>query len=200
MENNKNERETLRYYPVVGYNSPDFSAEAYISGEIRRINSYDYRGRWLVLFFYPGDFTFVCPTELGDLSSRYEEIKKAGAEVLGMSTDSVYVHKAWHDSSPMIKDIKFPLLSDQSGDISRDYGVYVDSEGIALRGTFIIDPDGILKSIEVNDKSVGRSSEELIRKIEACKFTYEHGDQACPANWRPNEETLKPGLDLVGKI
>ncbi len=200
MKNENQNLEQVFYYPIIGYNAPDFSAKALISNEIKKINSYDYRGRWLVLFFYPGDFTFVCPTELGDLADNYEDVKKIGAEIIGISTDSVYVHKAWSDSSEMIKKIKFPLLSDQSGDISRDYGVYVEDEGISLRGTFIIDPDGILRAIEVNDAAVGRNSQELIRKLEACKFTYEHGDQVCPANWKPQGETLKPGLDLVGKI
>lgn len=193
-------KENIAYYPVVSYNAPDFSAEAYINEKIKKINSYDYRGSWLILFFYPGDFTFVCPTELGDLAERYVEIKKIGAEILAISTDSVYVHKAWHDSSPLIQKINYPLLSDKNGEISRTYGVYLEEEGVAMRGTFIIDPDGILRSIEISDASVGRNGEELVRKLEACKFTYEHGDQVCPANWRPKEKTLKPGLDLVGKL
>jgi len=117
-----------------------------------------------------------------------------------LSTDSVYVHKAWHDFSPLVQKIKYPLLSDRNGEVSRDYGVYSEEDGIAMRGTFIIDPDGILRSMEVSDASVGRNSEELIRKLEACKFTYEHGDQVCPANWKPKGETLRPGLDLVGKL
>lgn len=198
MENDY--KENVAYYPIVGYNAPDFSVEAYLNGQIKKINSYDYRGSWLVVFFYPGDFTFVCPTELGDLAEKYSEIKKIGAEILAISTDSVYVHKAWHDFSPLIKKIEYPLLSDRNGEVSRTYGVYSDEDGIAMRGTFIIDPDGILRSMEVSDASVGRSSEELIRKLEACKFTYEHGDQVCPANWKPKGETLKPGLDLVGKL
>lgn len=193
-------KENVAYYPIVGYNAPDFSVEAYFNDQIRKINSYDYRGSWLVVFFYPGDFTFVCPTELGDLAEKYSEIKKIGAEILAISTDSVYVHKAWHDFSPLVQKIKYPLLSDHNGDVSRKYGVYLEEDGVAMRGTFIIDPDGILKAMEVTDASVGRSSEELIRKLEACKFTYENGDQVCPANWKPKGETLKPGLDLVGKI
>ncbi len=196
----KEYKENIAYYPIVGYNAPDFSVEAYLDGQIKKINSYDYRGSWLIIFFYPGDFTFVCPTELGDLAEKYPEIKKIGAEILAISTDSVYVHKAWHDFSPLVQKIKYPLLSDRNGEVSRDYGVYSEEDGIAMRGTFIIDPDGILRSMEVSDASVGRNSEELIRKLEACKFTYEHGDQVCPANWKPKGETLRPGLDLVGKL
>ena len=188
------------YTSLIGYNSPDFSGEAYIGNNIKKINSYDYRGSWLVLFFYPGDFTFVCPTELGDLADNYEAIKNLGAEILAISTDSVYVHKAWFDSSPMIKKIKYPLLSDRSGAISRSYGVYLEEEGTALRGTFIVDPEGIIRSMEVSDTSVGRSSAELIRKLEASIFTRKNSDQVCPANWSSQEKAIKPGLDLVGKI
>lgn len=190
----------LNYYPIVGQEAPDFSAEAYHDKKIKKINSYDYRNSWLVLFFYPGDFTFVCPTELSDLAEKYKEIKEIGAEILAISTDSVYVHKAWHDFSPSISSIEYPILSDKSGDISRDYMVYDEEAGVSMRGTFIIDPDGILRSVEISDASVGRSGDELIRKLKASKFTYENGDQVCPANWQPDGKTLKPVLDLVGKI
>ncbi|MDH4035632.1 MAG: redoxin domain-containing protein [candidate division Zixibacteria bacterium] len=165
-----------------------------------RVNLNDHRGKWVVLFFYPADFTFVCPTELGDLADKYETFQELGAEILVASTDTVFVHKAWHDSSETIGKIKFPMLADPTGRLSREYGVMIEEDGLALRGTFIIDPDGIVKSYEVNDNSIGRSSDELIRKLQAAKFVREHGGEVCPMNWKPGAETLKPGLDLVGKL
>ncbi len=178
----------------------DFKVEAYYQGEIKEINSADYREKWLVLFFYPADFTFVCPTELGELADHYEELQKMGVEVVSASTDTVYAHKAWHDQSETIKKIKFPMLADPTGNLSRQFGVYMEKDGLALRGTFIIDPEGVLKAYEVHDPSIGRSVKELIRKIKAAQFVAEHGDQVCPASWEPGEETLKPGMELVGKI
>jgi NADH-dependent peroxiredoxin subunit C len=180
--------------------APDFSAKAFQNEEIATLKLSDLRGKWVVLFFYPGDFTFVCPTELGELAEKYEKIKGLGAEVVSVSTDSPYVHKAWHDTSDTIKQIKYPMLSDQTGKIARDYGVYIEAEGVALRGTFLIDPDGVLKACEVHDNSIGRNSAEVIRRIQAAKFVREHKGQVCPMNWNPGEKTLKPGLDLVGKI
>lgn len=180
--------------------APEFDLEAYHGDDIVRVNLNDYRGKWVVLFFYPADFTFVCPTELGDLADNYDTFKELGAEILVASTDTVYCHKAWHDSSKTIGKIKFPMLADPTGKLSRDYGVMIEEEGLALRGTFIIDPEGVVKSYEVNDNSIGRSSVELIRKLQAAKFVAEHGGEVCPMNWKPGEKTLKPGLDLVGKI
>ncbi|MFH0817806.1 MAG: peroxiredoxin, partial [Candidatus Micrarchaeota archaeon] len=153
--------------------------------ETKAIQLSDYRGKWVVLFFYPGDFTFVCPTELGELAEKYERFQGLGAEVISVSTDSEYVHKAWHDQSETIKKIKYPMLSDKTGKISRDYGVYIEEEGVALRGTFLIDPDGILKAYEIHDNSIGRSSAELIRKLQAAKFVRDHKGQVCPMNWSP---------------
>jgi len=178
----------------------DFELEAYYKDGIQMINSTDYRGKWLVLFFYPADFTFVCPTELEELADHYEEFKKLGVEVMSVSTDTVFVHKAWHDQSETIKKIQFPMLADPTGNLARQFGVYIEKEGLALRGTFIIDQDGVLKACEVHDNSIGRSVKELIRKIKAAQFVAKHGDQVCPASWEEGEETLKPGLDLVGKI
>lgn len=180
--------------------APKFSAEAYHNGEIKKINLDDYKGKWVVLFFYPADFTFICPTELGDLADKYEELKNMNVEVISVSTDTVFVHKAWSDDSPTIGKVKFPMLADPTGNVCRDYGTYIYEEGLSLRGTFIIDPDGVLKSFEINDNSIGRSSEELIRKIKAAQFVRENGGEVCPANWQPGKDTLKPGLDLVGKI
>lgn len=179
--------------------APKFSLEAYQDDEITKVSLDDYSGKWVLIVFYPADFTFICPTELGELADNYEEIKKLNAEVLVVSTDTVFVHKAWHDTSETIKRIKFPMLADPTGNMCRDYGVLIEEAGLALRGSFIIDPDGMLLSYEVNDNSIGRSSAELIRKLQAAQFVREHGE-VCPASWKPGGKTLKPGLDLVGKI
>ena len=180
--------------------APEFSAESFHNNDVVKVSLNDYKGKWVILFFYPADFTFVCPTELGDLADNYDAIKKEGAEILSISTDTYFVHKAWHDDSETIGKIKFPMVADPTGKISRDYGVYIEEAGLALRGTFIIDPDGILKAFEVHDNSIGRSTEELIRKLQAAKFVRENGGEVCPMNWKPGEKTLKPSLDLVGKL
>lgn len=179
---------------------PSMELEAYHGNEIKKLHLNDYRGKWLILFFYPADFTFVCPTELGEMADLYEEFKKADAEVLSVSTDTVFVHKAWHDESETIGKIAFPMVADPTGKLSRQMGVYIEDEGVALRGSFVIDPDGVLKAFEIHDNSVGRSAAELLRKLQAAKFVREHGGEVCPANWKPGGDTLKPGLDLVGKI
>ncbi|MFQ5453524.1 MAG: alkyl hydroperoxide reductase subunit C [Candidatus Zixiibacteriota bacterium] len=180
--------------------APEFNLDAYYQGEIKKVNLADYSGKWVVLFFYPADFTFVCPTELGDLADNYAELKKLNAEILVASTDTAFSHKAWHDTSETIKKIEFPMLADPTGKLSQDYGVMIEEAGLALRGTFIIDPDGIVKAYEINDNSIGRSTDELIRKLQAAQFVREHGGEVCPVNWKPGGKTLKPAIDLVGKI
>ncbi len=160
----------------------------------------DLKGKWGILFFYPKDFTFVCPTELEDMANHYEAFKKEGAEVVSVSTDTVQVHKAWHDASPAIKKIQFPMAADPTHHLSHLFGVHIEEEGVTLRGTFVIDPDQVLQLIEINPDGVGRNAKELLRKVQAAKFVREHGDQVCPAGWEPGDKTLKPGLDLVGKI
>lgn len=179
---------------------PDFELSAYHNGEIKKIKLSDYKGKWLVLIFYPADFTFICPTELEEAAELYDEFKRLDAEVLSVSTDTVYVHKAWHDTSPSIKKIKYPMLADPAGKLCREFGTYLEEEGISLRGSFIIDPDGVLKVAEINDNSLGRSTRELLRKLQAAKYVREHSGEVCPASWEPGKKTLKPGLDLVGKI
>ena len=180
--------------------APAFTAEAFVNDTVKKISLSDYKGKWVVLFFYPADFTFVCPTELGELADRYEELKKLGAEVISVSTDTPFVHKAWHDNSPTIKKITFPMLADPTGKVCRAYGTMIEDEGLSLRGTFFIDPDGVLKAYEVHDNSIGRSADELIRKIQAAQYVKEHGGEVCPMNWKPGAKTLKPGMELVGKI
>lgn len=184
----------------IGEKVEDFSAEAFQAEEIKKIKLSDYKGKWVILLFYPADFTFVCPTELEDAAELYDEFKKEGAEILSVSTDTAFVHKAWHDNSTAIKKIKYPMVADPTGKICREFGTYIDEEGVSLRGSFIIDPDGILKAMDVHDNSVGRNAHEILRKLQASKFVRENPGQVCPANWAPGGKTLKPGLDLVGKI
>ncbi|MEM5947401.1 redoxin domain-containing protein [Spirochaetia bacterium 38H-sp] len=183
----------------IGQKVESFTAKAYQNEQIKEISLEDYRGKWVVVFFYPADFTFVCPTELGELADYYDKFVHEGAEILSVSTDTEYVHKAWHDDSPTIAKIKFPMVADPTGRISRQFGVYIEEEGLALRGSFLINPEGILKAYEIHDLGIGRSAEELLRKLQAAKFVEQHGE-VCPASWKPGKETLKPGLDLVGKI
>ena len=184
----------------VGERIPDFEVEAFYENDVKKIKLSDYKGKWMILFFYPADFTFVCPTELEEMADNYEEFKKLDAEVLSVSTDTVFVHKAWKDASPSIKKIQFPMIADPTGNMSRAFGTYIEDEGLSLRGTFLVDPDGILRLLEINDNSIGRSAKELLRKLQAAKFVREHGGKVCPASWQPGDDTLEPGLDLVGKI
>ncbi|MEM4357961.1 MAG: alkyl hydroperoxide reductase subunit C [Candidatus Pacearchaeota archaeon] len=179
---------------------PDFELEAFQNNEVKKIKLSDYRGKWLILIFYPADFTFICPTELEEAANYYDEFKKAGAEIISVSTDTVFVHKAWHDNSPSIKKIKFPMVADPTGKLCRAFGTYIEDQGLSLRGSFIIDPDGILKAFEMHDNSIGRSAEELLRKLKAAQYVREHKGEVCPASWKPGKKTLKPSLELVGKI
>lgn len=184
----------------IGQKVEEFQAQAYHQNDIKTIKLSDYKGKWVVLFFYPADFTFICPTELEEVAGLYPEFQKAGAEVMSVSTDTVYVHKAWHDASPAIKKINFPMLADPSQKLSRQFGTLIEDAGLSLRGSFIIDPDGVLKCAEIHDNSIGRSAKELLRKVQAAKFVRENKGEVCPASWEPGKKTLKPGLDLVGKI
>ncbi len=179
---------------------PDFKADAFHNDSFKTITNEDISGKWSVFFFYPADFTFVCPTELEDMAEKYEQFREIGCEVYSVSTDTHFVHKAWHSVSERIKKIKFPMLADPTHSISEYFEVLTEESGLAERGTFIINPDGIIVGCEVAAGNVGRNAEELLRKVQACQFVHTHGDQVCPANWKPGNETLKPGLDLVGKL
>ncbi len=178
----------------------DFEVDAYHNDEIKKVRFADYRGKWMVLIFYPADFTFICPTELEDAAKHYEEFKKLGVEIFSVSTDTVYTHKAWHDTSTAIKKVQYPMIADPTGKLCREFGTYIEEAGLSLRGTFIIDPDGLLKAIEIQDNSMGRNAKELLRKLQAAKFVRENKGEVCPASWEPGQKTLKPGLNLVGKI
>lgn len=177
-----------------------FKATAYHNGQFVEVTQETLKGHWSIFVFYPADFTFVCPTELGDLADNYAEFKKLGAEIYSVSTDTHFTHKAWHDASETIQKIQFPMLADPTGTISRNFQVMIEEEGLALRGTFIINPEGQIKAMEVNDNGIGRDAKELLRRVKAAKYVAEHPGEVCPAKWQEGAETLKPSLDLVGKI
>ena len=185
---------------TIGQKIDDSEFEVYQNDEIKKIKISNYQGKWLVLLFYPADFTFICPTELEEAAEYYGEFKKEGAEILSVSTDTVFVHKAWHDNSPSIKKIIYPMAADPTAQLCRYFGIYIDAVGLSLRGTFIVDPDGVLKAMDIHDNSIGRSAEEILRKLQAASFVRQHQGEVCPASWKPGKKTLKPGLDLVGKI
>ena len=178
----------------------DFTVQAYHNGEFKEVTLESIKGQWSVFVFYPADFTFVCPTELGDLADNYAKFKEAGCEVYSVSTDTHFVHKAWHDTSDSIKKIEYPMLADPTGALTRAFGVMIEEEGMAYRGTFVVNPEGKIKLAEIHDNSIGRNADELLRKIEAAQFVATHDGEVCPAKWKKGAETLKPSIDLVGKI
>ena len=178
----------------------DFRTYAYHENDFKFVSKEDILGKWSVFFFYPADFTFVCPTELEDLADQYEQFRAIGCEIYSVSTDTHFVHKAWHDASERIKKINYPMLADPTHCISRDFEVLIASDGLAERGSFIVNPEGKIVSYEVSAGNVGRNADELLRKVQACQFVHAHGDLVCPANWKPGAETLKPSLDLVGQL
>jgi NADH-dependent peroxiredoxin subunit C len=177
-----------------------FKATAYHNGKFVPVSDADLKGKWSVFVFYPADFTFVCPTELGDLADVYGEFKKLGVEVYGVSTDTHFTHKAWHDTSDTIKKVQYPLVGDPTGTLARNFGVMIEEEGLALRGTFVINPEGEIKVAEIHDLGIGRDAKELLRKVQAAQYVASHPGEVCPAKWTPGANTLKPSLDLVGKI
>lgn len=178
----------------------DFSLQAYEKDEFKAVSREDIRGKWALFFFYPADFTFVCPTELGDLADKHAEFSEMGVEVFSVSTDTHFVHKAWHDASETIKKISYSMLADPTGHLSRQFGVYNEDDGLAYRGTFLVDPEGKIKLADIQDNAVGRNVDEILRRVKAAQFVAANPGEVCPANWEPGKETLKPGLDLVGKI
>jgi peroxiredoxin (alkyl hydroperoxide reductase subunit C) len=177
-----------------------FKATAYHNGKFVELTEASLKGKWSVVFFYPADFTFVCPTELGDLADHYDTFKSLGVEIYGVSTDTHFTHKAWHDTSDTIRKIKYPLVGDPTGALTRNFGVMIEEEGLALRGTFVISPEGQIKLMEVHDNGIGRDAKELLRKVQAAQYVASHPGEVCPAKWEEGEKTLAPSLDLVGKI
>ncbi len=180
--------------------APSFTTNAFLNDSFSEISLENYKGKFVILFFYPADFTFVCPTELEDMADNYEKLKDMGVEVLSISTDTHFIHAAWHETSPKISKIKFPMLADPSHEISKLYGVLREKEGVADRATFVIDPEGIIKFIEVTDEPVGRNATELIRKISAIIHSRKNPGHACPARWDIGKEDLKVDIKLIGKL
>ncbi len=177
-----------------------FTATAFHNGEFVTVSEADLQGKWSVFFFYPADFTFVCPTELGDLADHYGEFQGLGVEIYGVSTDTHFTHKAWHDSSETIGKVRYPLVGDPTLALSRAFDVLIEADGMADRGTFVIDPDLKIQLVEVNAGGVGRNATELLRKIKAAQYVRSHPNEVCPAAWEEGAQTLAPSLDLVGKI
>lgn len=185
----------------VGSTVPEALHFEVYQNEVQKWMSFkDLRGTWIILFFYPQDFTFVCPTELGEMADLYETFKKEGAEIISISTNTVHVHKAWHDTSSTIKKISFPMAADPAHDISDLFGVLIENKGVTHRGTFIISPLGVIKGVEITDDAIGRRAIETLRKFRAAKHVEQNPGTVCPASWDEGDDTLKPGLDLVGKI
>ena len=177
-----------------------FKATAFHNGEFVDVTDADLKGKWSVVFFYPADFTFVCPTELGDLADNYDEFKSRGVEIYSVSTDTHFTHKAWHDSSDSIRKIQYPMVGDPTGAITRNFEVMIEEAGLAERGTFVIDPEGKIQIVEITAGGIGRDAAELLRKVKAAQYIAAHPGEVCPAKWKEGEETLAPSLDLVGKI
>ena len=177
-----------------------FKATAYQNGKFIDVSDATLKGKWAVIMFYPADFTFVCPTELEDLADNYAHFQALGVEVYGVSTDSHFAHKAWHDTSESIKKVQYALIGDPTATLARNFDVLIEEEGMALRGTFVINPEGQIKLCEIHDNGIGRDASELLRKVRAAKYVAEHPGQVCPAKWTEGSATLTPSLDLVGKI
>jgi peroxiredoxin (alkyl hydroperoxide reductase subunit C) len=186
--------------PIINSQMPDFKVEAYQNGDFKTVTNNDVKGKWAIFFFYPADFTFVCPTELADMADKYAKFQEMGVEVYSVSCDSHYVHKAWHDASDSIKKIQYPMLGDPTGVLSRAFGVYIEEAGMAYRGTFVVNPEGQIKVAEIHDNGIGRNADELLRKVEAAQFVAAHPNEVCPAKWKKGDATLKPSIDLVGKL
>lgn len=177
-----------------------FKAQAYQEGKFIEVTDESLRGKWAVLMFYPADFTFVCPTELEDLADHDDQLRAMGVQAYGVSTDSHFAHKAWHDTSEAIGKVRYPLIGDPTGTLARNFQVMIEEEGMALRGTFVINPEGVIKALEVHDNGIGRDASELLRKIKAAQYVASHPGEVCPAKWKEGSASLAPSLDLVGKI
>jgi len=185
---------------LIGSSLKPFTAQAFKEGKFVQVTDADVKGKWAVFFFYPADFTFVCPTELEDLADAYPTLQKMGVEVYSVSTDTHFSHKAWHDTSPAIGKITYYMLGDQNHTLATNFDVLREGQGLADRGTFVVDPEGVIQLVEITSEGVGRNAQELLRKIKAAQYVAAHPGEVCPAKWEEGEETLAPSLDLVGKI
>jgi peroxiredoxin (alkyl hydroperoxide reductase subunit C) len=186
--------------PIINSDVKPFKATAFHNGKFVDVSNETLKGKWSVFVFYPADFTFVCPTELEDLANTYSEFQKLGVEIYGISTDTHFAHKAWHDTSDAIKKVNYPLIGDPTQTLSRAFDVLIEEEGLAYRGTFVINPEGKIKIAEIHDNGIGRDASELLRKVKAAQYVASHPGEVCPAKWQEGSKTLKPSLDLVGKI
>lgn len=185
---------------LIGKEVLPFKAQAFQAGEFLEVTENDLKGKWSVVCFYPADFTFVCPTELEDLQNEYATLKKLGVEVYSVSTDTHFTHKAWHETSEKIGKIEYIMIGDPSHVISRNFDVLNEEEGLADRGTFIIDPDGVIQTVEINADGIGRDASTLVNKVKAAQYVRNNPGEVCPAKWEEGSETLRPSLDLVGKL
>lgn len=181
---------------------PGFSLETYKKerDKVERLTNEDFKGEWLVLFFYPADFTFVCPTELADMARRYPEFKKYKAEVVSVSTDTVFTHKAWLEAEELLKEVNFPMAADHNGKLSRELGIYDEATGVAKRAAFIIDSDGVLRAVDITSDAIGRSAGEILRKVKALHFVRTNPGHVCPASWDEGAPTLVPSIEKAGKV
>ncbi len=186
--------------PIINTTLPEFSVQALHNDEFKPITNEDILGKWAIFFFYPADFSFVCPTELVDMADKYAEFQAMGVEVYSVSCDTHFVHKGWRDTSESIAKINYPMLADPTGVLARAFGVMIEEAGIAYRGTFVINPEGVIKLAEIQDTAIGRNADELLRKVKAAQFVASHDGEVCPAKWNEGEQTLTPSIDLVGKI
>ncbi|TCT23513.1 alkyl hydroperoxide reductase subunit C [Thermomonas haemolytica] len=186
--------------PLINARIPAFKAQAYREGKFIEVTDKDLHGKWSVLIFMPAAFTFNCPTEIEDAADHYAEFQKLGAEVYIVTTDTHFSHKVWHETSPAVGKAKFPLVGDPTHQLTRAFGVHIDEEGLALRGTFIVSPDGLIKTMEVHDNAIARDVTETLRKLKAAQYVAAHPNEVCPAKWNEGAKTIKPSLDLVGKI
>ena len=185
---------------MIGKEISEFTVQAYQNGEFKPVSKKDILGKWSVFFFYPADFTFVCPTELEDLANKYADFQKAGCEIYSVSCDTHFTHKEWHEKSERVGKIKFPMLGDPAHVLAKDFEVLIEAAGMSERGSFILNPEGKIMAYEVVEGSIGRNADELLRRVQACQFVAEHGGEVCPAKWQPGAQTLKPTLDLVGQL
>ena len=177
-----------------------FKANAFHNGQFIEVTEQSLKGKWSVLIFMPAAFTFNCPTEIEDAADNYAAFQEAGAEVYIVTTDTHFSHKVWHETSPAVGKAKFPLIGDPTHTLTHAFGVHIEEEGLALRGTFVINPEGVIKTLEIHDNAIARDVSETLRKLKAAQFVASHPGQVCPAKWKEGAETLKPSLDLVGKI
>ena len=185
---------------VINTQIKPFKTQAFKNGKFIEVSEKDVLGKWAVFFFYPADFTFVCPTELGDVADHYDELQKLGVEVYSVSTDTHFVHKAWHDASDTIRKIKYTMLGDPTWQISQNFDCLREGQGLADRATFIVDPQGVIQAMEITAEGIGRNAADLLRKVKAAQYVASHPGEVCPAKWEEGAKTLAPSLDLVGKI